>query len=741
MGLSSPNVLPPVRIIMDERHARTAVLGCVLLLAPISNLFAEDRLQILRRSPEPAFSPAQEEGLHALNARARVPFQARRGAPAGRLLLLQDGRLANASPDADEAARRFLAEHADLLGFDASWQVTVARRGGGRRAHLSLRLGDIEILGASAIVLQDGGEITGAALCLPQGRAVLGAFRLSASDALARAREEVNLLRRRRGATVHVDWLEPRVRRAYLATDAGLVPCYLVEERSHALAEAYGLFIDARDGALLRVICLIQHGTGQYPHIDQPGGFIPFATGAGEGKVYRSLKAARAGNATQLTLKNLSLGVPSPADVTKGFVVSARADTWDAYGQDPFSAKLKFNYGPFSLAGYDHFDQVNVMYQVEKFHQHVRKAIDQDLATDFSLPIVCNIASASPNAFFSSSTFPMDEHTSGFIAFFDLTQLLLDPAADVARDPAVVAHEYTHAWLYFEGLSFTGDLDEPSRAVNEGVADFFALTWLKDTVIGRYLDDQFPGLGISRDLQDADHFPETTIAAMAVSQTGLPEEHRNGEVFGSFLVDVRKKVGSARTERILYDSFPFWPHEMADVGYPQVTPENALAATETFFTSCVQGMLGLPPGIPLGVDEAGAIIGAAAGRGFCNTPASTTLFMTNLESAPERQVKHPSRVVVAGAQQRFAFYAQQGRSLSVTLAGKRNSGLRPDFTLAAISGNPAGVVESAAKVYTDQGRVVRQEGLLLQEPGLGAYKLTVEGTDGTTGPYTLTIDA
>ncbi|MBI4878564.1 MAG: hypothetical protein HY812_02750 [Planctomycetes bacterium] len=527
------------------------------------------------------------------------------------------------------------------------------------------------------------------------------------------------------------------MRRGYFATDAGLVPCYLVEERSRALTEAYGLFIDARDGQLLRVICLIQRGTGQYPHIDQPGGFIPFATGAGEGKVFKNVKDARAGKATRLTLKNVSLGVPSPANVTKGFVVSARADTWDAYGQDPFSAQLEFNYGPFSAAGYDHFDLVNTMYQVEKFHQHVRGAIGQDLATNFSLPIVCNIASASPNAFFSSSTFPMDNHTSGFLAFFDLTQLLLEPAADVSRDPAVVAHEYTHAWLFFEGLSFTGDLDEPSRAVNEAVADFFAVTWQKDTVIGRYLDDQWPELSISRNLQDDDHFPETTFAAMAISQTGLPEEHRNGEVFGSFLVDVRKKVGSARAEQILYDSFPFWPHEMADVGYPEVTPENAILATETFFTASVQGMLS----IPLSTHEIGAIIGAAAGRGFCNTVASSTRFASSLESAPERRFKFFSRVTRPGNLQQFPFLAQQGRILNVTLAGKRNSGLEPEFVLAPFSGNPDDVVESAAKVYADHGRVVRQEGLLLQEPDLGTYMITVWGTNESTGQYTLTIDA
>jgi hypothetical protein len=100
-----------------------------------------------------------------------------------------------------------------------------------------------------------------------------------------------------------------------------------------------------------------------------------------------------------------------------------------------------------------------------------------------------------------------------------------------------------HAWLFYEALDFSDVVDSPTRAVGEAIPDFFAVTHHGKTRMGEYLDQVIP-IGSGRDLQDDDHFPETTQDAMSLTSSGLPEEDRSGEIFGSMLVDRRLDTSS-----------------------------------------------------------------------------------------------------------------------------------------------------------------------------------------------------
>lgn len=680
--------------------------------------------------PEPALDVASGGVLRVRapggRSRAAVAVRQRRvleGVP-GFQLTVPDG----VAPQA--WAGSFVRAEAAALALDPAFETTFVEKADGRRVHVGLRLGGIEVDGARGILVFTAGRLERAVFDLPVSAAVAGAFVLDQAAAESRAAAELARLRQARGLGVAPSWQDALSARRYLPRAEGLVPCWLVELRSAAPGEAYALFLNAATGAVEEVRDLLHKGTGYYPY----GGYLnPFPTGSTAARVYKDQAAALAGSSSLRKLVQVSKGVPSIA--AKGYVITGHADTWDANGGHAFSSSLDFDWAPLG-ADADDFDQANTAYQVERFAKHVKKAAQGPLASDFALPILLNVPSSVPNAFFSPTLFPPDGHTVGYLAFYDLTGVY-GQAADISRDPTVVDHEYTHAWLAFEGLDFWGALDVPARAVNEAVADFFAATHHGDTVIGRYAQSVFTGYDVQRDLQDGDHFPEITVAAMAVSSTGLPEEHMNGEIFGSFLVDVARSMGGRTAERLLYQAFPAMPHDMASVGFPSVTPGNSVAATETFFHECVlEFRLAAESNKQVGI-----IVGAAAARGLQNTPTSTWSTVIDLETVAKRKFTFRSGVVRAGAAQTFWIMANQGRALKVTVKGAAGSGLLPDFTVAPYSGNPGGVAFPNPKESSDGGRVVLQRGIELNDAGHAYYTVTVSGQGGSTGSYTLTVDA
>lgn len=708
-------------------------LALLVLLLCLSGAFAASASaqartdEIRPADPKAAAAPAlvfQPESAEA------TPFRRGRSPRTGRLRSLSGGRIPLDGASVEQAASAFLGRQGAEFGLDPGWNHRITTRANGRRVHVEFEVDGHPVFGAGAILAAERQALTSVVVEVPASSKRLGNFDRSEAQARVDARAELEQLRQSRGLSQPASWLAAQTRRTWLATADGLVPAWMVEERSATPGEAYALLVDARDGSFLRVVDLVDHGKGWYP----VGVTLnKFTTGDGKLNVFKNQADARSGTVTKRIVGQMAKGVPGIA--AKGYAISAHADTWDNAANHAFEPTMKFLFDPLGASA-PHFDQVNTIYEVEKFYRHVKKAAGGNLATHFALPILLNIESAFPNAFFSPTLFPPDSHVVGYLAFYQMTGTF-GLAGDISRDPTVVDHEYTHAWLAFEGLSFNGALDEPSRAVNEAVADFFAVTHHDDTVIGRYSDDVFIGWGIARDLQDDDHYPETTTDAIALTGGNLPEEHRNGEIFGSFLVDVRNQLGGPRTEKLLYKAFPFMPHDMASVGYPSVTPANAVAATETFFHECVlQFRLRTKRS-----KEIGAIVGAAAARGIQNTPTSSWGTVVDLESVAKRKFRFPSAVVRAGAQQTFLIQARNGRRMTVTLAGGQNTGLTPDFTVTALSGNPSGVAFPNAKVYLDANRVVTQEKIQLNDSGKATYLVTVSGTSGTTGTYKLTLDA
>ncbi len=110
-------------------------------------------------------------------------------------------------------------------------------------------------------------------------------------------------------------------------------------------------------------------------------------------------------------------------------------------------------------------------------------------------------------------------------------------------EESVIYHEYAHAVL--DSICFLLNCRE-SGAMNEGQADYFAATIDGDPVIGEYVmaRENQPWI---RNLTDQVHYPEDII----------DEVHHDGRIWGGALWDLRKKLGSIVTDRLVVASFHY----------------------------------------------------------------------------------------------------------------------------------------------------------------------------------------
>jgi len=665
--------------------------------------------------------------LATLQQEAERPFVARASPLHGAVRSLAGGRLATTTADRGAAALGFLERHGALFGLPPALKATTKLRG--ERVYVSFTLAELPIVGLEATVLFDAqGRITGANVVAPGPARPLGRFVVG--DEVA-TRTATDALAHGRGRPVGVAapaWQEPRLQRAWQATGDGLVPVLRVALASVTPGESWEVVVDARDGAQRRVVTHIDRGEGLYPFF---GNFIVFDTKSASGTAFKSIDKALDLSASSKSLKNWARGIGAPVNQSQGFLTGAFIDIYDDNNQNVFSSSGNFKTDLF--ADPDAFDQVNTYYQCDTFFAHLKKQLGHAVASDFSLPFVVNAKSTTPNAFFSSDPFPLDNHVDGFILFFDL-EPVLDEFADFSRDPTVVAHEYTHAWIHYEGESFEDDLDYPTRAAGEGLADFFALAWQKDDVIGRYIDAA-TGIGISRDLQDDDFFIDTLADAVAVSGTPLPEEHRAGEILGSFCTDLREELGTKKAERLVYAALPFMPNSMVEIGYPLVDATNMVDASGDFLLACLAGLLDVSPD----AKQTAAIVGFATARGIVGDDQSVGDVTIDLASFSKGKITIPGAFVGGDPAQSFFFTAPPGSTLSVTVKADKNGAL-PDFTLLrAVGGTPDASTSTQPKKFTSEGRKVSEKGIALLLGQGEVYQLVIEN-DGFDGGFTLTLD-
>jgi hypothetical protein len=228
-------------------------------------------------------------------------------------------------------------------------------------------------------------------------------------------------------------------------------------------------------------------------------------------------------------------------------------------------------------------------------------------------------------------------------------------------------------------------------------------------------------------LHDDDHLQATFDDAVALTADGLPEEHRMGEVLGSFMTDLRLSQGTKSAMRTVYAALPFIPNDMAGIGYDHVDDQNAWDAVRDFDAIFVWGLIQADEAA--GGKNLGAIHGAAAARGVLNNFEAGTTMPIDLASRPKGKVKISSRFLIDADVHVYSFRAPTGSKLKATLQGK--GGVKPDLI------GIAGTVGDLKVVTSQGGAKVVVTGTI--EDGATDYMLELQNA-GTLGSYTLTLD-
>ncbi|MCA9527055.1 MAG: hypothetical protein KC549_12255, partial [Myxococcales bacterium] len=117
---------------------------------------------------------------------------------------------------------------------------------------------------------------------------------------------------------------------------------------------------------------------------------------------------------------------------------------------------------------------------------------------------------------------------------------------DFAYDARVIYHEYTHAVVGTSRLQVPAavdryGLDGSSRAMNEGLADYFAGTLADGPAIGVFGIGELAPDQV-RDMTDARRCPDDLF----------DEVHADGRIIGSTLWAVRQAIGAEITDRIVF---------------------------------------------------------------------------------------------------------------------------------------------------------------------------------------------
>ncbi len=490
--------------------------------------------------------------------------------------------------------------------------------------------------------------------------------------------------------------------------------------------------VDAATGAVLAVRRNLSSGTGHFHFLGQDK---PFATTTGKGTVYKGIAQALA-----------SAEAPgSLPDVAVAGVVTGLANNGTLYGRFAFmlgeaDAQTLFAFGSanhdWSVPSDDVtlgdptssgqlFDFTNAYSWITRMGRYVQKPFRKPIGSNFSIPVVVNVSDL-PNAFYTPDDLGIGTG-AGFFAFGDLSSDTTESMDDFSRDPTVVCHEYTHAVCDKAGLVFgDADTDTPPRAVNEAIADFFSAAYNQTPCIGPvFMATLGPDFSVSgdclRDLSSQRVFPEDLL--FETGQTGLPEEHEAGVIFGATLWRVRAALGKS-ADRLIADSMFDWPADSAEAGFPVVNPGNAEAAYAAYFALCTSAVL----------DEVQAQKGAAKlAKAFGAVLPNGTLGLDAFDTAPtfvfpgKGKLKWSSEFLGQNAEHALDLQLFAGDSLTVSVTGLL--GTPVDFVI--LVNQMDDLIESQPP--TDDGVTVTWKDVLVNHEG--TYRLLVSNRSSLGGTY------
>jgi Zn-dependent metalloprotease len=204
----------------------------------------------------------------------------------------------------------------------------------------------------------------------------------------------------------------------------------------------------------------------------------------------------------------------------------------NAAGEEAYSKDGQFIYKP----GDSHFDEVMAYFHVDKVHIYFSN-LGFDGLKD---PMKANVHVPDPetkdpdydNAFYS----PEDNQL-----YFGHGKEL----NDLAKESAVIYHEYTHAVIDSIRPEIEGT---EGSALHEGYADYFGCSITDDPLIGEYAVEKI-GEKYFRDLTSNKKYPKDIQG----------EEHTDGEIWGSSCWDLRELLGARVADFLIYQSLYYLP--------------------------------------------------------------------------------------------------------------------------------------------------------------------------------------
>jgi Zn-dependent metalloprotease len=185
-----------------------------------------------------------------------------------------------------------------------------------------------------------------------------------------------------------------------------------------------------------------------------------------------------------------------------------------------------------------HFDEVMAYYHVDRAGAFFRKldpSLERMMAAEGCIRAFVHAGDAMDNAYYDPSTDGIYFGDGGGAERLN----------DLAKEAAVVYHEYTHAVLGCVNPHLKGT---EADALHEGYADYYGCSLTDDPQIGEWVVAS-AGKPYLRDLTNRKRYPRDLEG----------EAHADGEIWGGGCWDLRCSLGAEKADRLVYESMHFLP--------------------------------------------------------------------------------------------------------------------------------------------------------------------------------------
>jgi len=287
----------------------------------------------------------------------------------------------------------------------------------------------------------------------------------------------------------------------------------------------------------------------------------------GKGRAYISNANYLAGKIGNVSLKNMFSKTEAPDDW--GYLFGAYADIYNYAGSDPRRTDYKFLYDPVSQP--NEFHATQAYYAVDSTRDWWKKNVIGKYGSHYkmddtnpflwSTPVLVNYTSYC-NAYYTSNW--LGNGVPGMV--FGNEGSCASGSADLVLDWDVVRHEYTHAMMDWTGFSgqFGGPVDYYGRAMGEGNADWFGFLQHPKESRMATVAWAWSANGYLRNLDNTRMYPYD----VNYPSWGTPEEHYTGEIWGGYLYDLYRVLGTGATKYVYQSFFYFDASEGFMTNYP-----------------------------------------------------------------------------------------------------------------------------------------------------------------------------